>query len=1529
LNIKIYCRLINKMNLLRTLNKTFINPNLHPLEFQIVDWRAYDNRAFKNDEDEDGSHSDDEEEEKQKVERKYVIEIYGFDKEKRSVCLTVTDFTPYFFVEISRDWTVSKLTNIIEKVKARIESSVRSDLVDWKIVERKKFFGFCNEEKYTFVRFTFKSRNAFYAYKKQLEDRITLPNTKGFITFKNQLYEADMDPMLRFIHLRDLDPAGWVKVNIKDYTTNINANSKCNLDLTCHWKKVHKSNEMMIGAIRIMSFDIECTSIDGSFPSYNRPGDKVIQIGSTCHEYGSREIHFRHIVTLGKSSAVEGTIVESYTTERDVLLGWARMVEKYDPDIITGYNIFGFDWEYLYMRAKLGMGNNKIDYTSDFLKYLSRSRKWAATFVEKQLSSSALGDNMLKYIDCPGRVPIDLLKLVQKDHKLDSYKLDNVAEFFLKTNKIDLKPHQIFAKFAKGGPADIGEIATYCIRDCELCNQLVIKLEAITGNTAMANICTIPFSYLFLRGQGIKIFSLVGKYCQKEGYLIKTLEKFDGEISLEGAYVFTPDPKIWMDPIVVLDYNSLYPSSMISENLSPDTLVEDPKYMNLPGWTYNSITYDVFEGKGDDKKKVGEKTSIFVEKANGDKGILPRILMQLLKARADTRAKIPHKTVELNDKTVYTGFLKDKKDEEMYELIEEEGKKHVINKKAVLSVKDTYNEFQKAILEGRQLALKITANSIYGQTGAPTSKIFCEPVAASTTATGRRLLRLARDGVTTQYPGTQCIYGDSVVGDTPLLLLNTETNKIVIKTIESLVEESDWTEYDNFKPDDKSLSCKEKASCPYLVWSKGKWSAIRKVIRHKTKKDIYRVTTHTGCVDVTEDHSLLDKNGVIVKPKDAVIGQELLHSYPTQIDMVVAIKTDDFFSSTDTVNPFSDLIKKVYDFNKEHSLSMEEMEAHIFGFFYSDGSCGRYPTTWGVKYSWALNNADMRLLERCLDYLHMVEGGRNFTILNTIESSAVYKLVPLGDIKYMVQKYRPIFYDKDKYKIIPEHILNGSYEVRMSFLVGYYSGDGAKCLNEKTKCIRLDNKGKIGSSQLYFLLRSLGYNCSINTRSDKTNIFRITSTPGKQRKNPIAIKKKELIAKEYTEYVYDLETDVGCFQAGIGEMIVKNTDSVFLNFAKYLETTYGPNLSAEEKLQKSYELGNASEKYMSTILKYPHNCGYEKIFYPFIIFTKKRYVGNKYEKDMKKYKQAAMGIALKRRDYAPLVKIIYNNVLDWILNKRDQEGAKTYFKEQVGKLLMGDIDIKDLVITKNLGSNYANPTTIAHKVLADRMGERDPGNKPQSNDRMSFCFIDERELKCYSCGEKKIKANNCKCIKCLHMFCQEHLKAHCKMAGQCKTVCRFCRTNENVNKCATCQGWYCEDDMIKHNRRKDKYGKEHHDKCKKELSTKLLQGDIIESVEYIKEKELKLDYRYYLDHQISTPCLQIFDLMMKDSQSLIKSALREDDNKKSGNQEITKWFQPIKKSVSSQDEDTDIDDKGLDDIDEDNGSNEDDIELYD
>jgi DNA polymerase delta subunit 1 len=215
--------------------------------------------------------------------------------------------------------------------------------------------------------------------------------------------------------------------------------------------------------------------------------------------------------------------------------------------------------------------------------------------IEKTLQSSALGQNFFYILETEGRVQVDIMKVVQRDFKLDMYKLDFVAETFLKSNKVDLGPKELFAKFREGGSANIKDIAVYCVQDCELCNRLMNKLEIITNNVGMGNVCHVPFYWLFLRGQGVKIYSLVARQCRLEEFLLKVQSKgSDEDKGYEGAVVLVATPGIYMVPVSVNDFASLYPSSMISENISHDSIVFYKVYDNSgnivnmqnekPGW---------------------------------------------------------------------------------------------------------------------------------------------------------------------------------------------------------------------------------------------------------------------------------------------------------------------------------------------------------------------------------------------------------------------------------------------------------------------------------------------------------------------------------------------------------------------------------------------------------------------------------------------------------------------------------------------------------------------------------------------------------------------------------------------------------------------------------------------------------------------------------------------------------------------------------------------------------------------------------
>lgn len=325
-----------------------------------------------------------------------------------------------------------------------------------------------------------------------------------------------------------------------------------------------------------------------------------------------------------------------------------------------------------------------------------------------------------------GRILVDLYKVVQKDHKLPSYKLDYVCQEFMSMHKIDVSPNQIFS-LQKGNSDDRRRIAVYCMVDCLLCNRLIDKLQIITNNLGMANVGSVPMSYLFQRGLGIRVLSLISKVCRKTGFLIPDLDRSkitDGE-SYEGAIVLDPDRDIYDSPISVADFNSLYPSCMISENISHDMyVIEGSIYDNLPDYEYVDITFDEYEYhikpgtmKTKIKTKTGVKTCRFAQPKDGSKGVVPTILQYLLKARKETRE---------TKQAQYPKF-----------------------------------SFMWNVYEGLQLAYKIFANSVYGISGAKTSNLYLKEIAACTTATGRKLIIDSKDYCEREYTGTRCVYGDT------------------------------------------------------------------------------------------------------------------------------------------------------------------------------------------------------------------------------------------------------------------------------------------------------------------------------------------------------------------------------------------------------------------------------------------------------------------------------------------------------------------------------------------------------------------------------------------------------------------------------------------------------------------------------------------------------------------------------------------------------------------------------------------------
>jgi DNA polymerase delta subunit 1 len=897
----------------------------------------------------------------------FTVVLYGSTATGHSVCVDVSGYRPYFYLSVPDNYTKSDLDifhnyllegsykNLVYKTHSQVIGKMyKSHLVKIKLEEKKEFMGFTNGKLFKFIKITVKSLNLFNRLKYFFQN----PPPEFTSQFKNsfKLYESNIDPLLRFIHDTKIVPCGWVSLPPKSYSVLGNGfedDSYCRTThtLAVDYRYIKHYENNTLAPLTIASFDIECTSSHGDFPiaikdyyklakdliiiaqnirytqaelcewiltAYTKDviikedykihrlytiepinipntriilesiierimgfmkqvkneldtdddeeddenpiakkktayyetaiknvlswknkekhieclprlqGDAIIQIGTTVHLFGSEEIIYKNIVTLNKCDKIDGVTVQSYATEKELLYAWKEVIRQIDPDILIGYNIFGFDIPYIWERTIELMG---VDNT--FGVGFGRKTQRECVMIEQQLSSSALGDNILKYFDLDGVVTVDLYKLLQRN-SLESYKLDAVAQLYLGEQKNDIKPNEIFELY-KGSSADRKIVAEYCIQDCILVNKLFHKLKILENNTAMGNVCLVPLSYLFLRGQSIKLFSLVSSFCKNENFCIPVLKSFN-ENSLdadddgyEGATVLTPNESMYLDnSITVLDYSSLYPSSMIERNLSHDSFVKDPLYDNLEGVDYMTISYDIYEGTGDKKKKVSEKKCKFVQFKNNEKGIIPRILMKLLTQRKNTRKKIEYETIITNSGEEYIGLVKDIPDSKIKITDVEKDIYWIVDTDNIKSRNDTYSNFEKQVFDALQLAYKVTSNSLYGATGARVSPIYLKEIAACTTATGRERIEMAKTFVEERYKGAEVIYGDTDSIFIKFSFYNPDGSEILGKaTLPLSIEMGKLVEKDirAVMPEPQALLY-EKTMFPFIIFSKKRYIGL-------------------------------------------------------------------------------------------------------------------------------------------------------------------------------------------------------------------------------------------------------------------------------------------------------------------------------------------------------------------------------------------------------------------------------------------------------------------------------------------------------------------------------------------------------------------------------------------------------------------------------------------------------------------------------------------------------------------------------
>jgi DNA polymerase elongation subunit (family B) len=202
--------------------------------------------------------------------------------------------------------------------------------------------------------------------------------------------------------------------------------------------------------------------------------------------------------------------------------------------------------------------------TATISRFFRLSRIWSEiTPCRPQVfKSSAYGERWSYHFDMTGRATQDLLIYVRREHKLESYKLNDVSFHFLKDNKIDLD-HKLLFKYFETGPKERGLIAEYCVKDCILPIQLCKhpKLMVMQNLIEMSRVTYTPLPQIINRGQQIKVFNQLVWYSHLGGFVMNDQPHRDVD-GYEGATVLDPSVGWYNNPITVLDFASLYPVSL-------------------------------------------------------------------------------------------------------------------------------------------------------------------------------------------------------------------------------------------------------------------------------------------------------------------------------------------------------------------------------------------------------------------------------------------------------------------------------------------------------------------------------------------------------------------------------------------------------------------------------------------------------------------------------------------------------------------------------------------------------------------------------------------------------------------------------------------------------------------------------------------------------------------------------------------------------------------------------------------------------
>ena len=767
-----------------------------------------------------------------------VVYVFGVTAAGNSVCVAVTGFRPWIYVELTQVVDQSFINNLCAALTRKWRLPANS--ISASFQTKKKVYGWVpasltdvsSVREFHFARIEAPNSAALRAVSQAFEahnDNILAstpdarlsplelrrkkeldPNVKknggslGGVRCLEQLRvsEVKVQSCDKFLVSQQLTPSSWVRLEVFEPVPLTSRVSVAQIEVTCNVRALRPEKTNAIAPLLIAAVDIEVQSSDfRSFPNASNEGDACTFIGTTFWVYGEKEPRLRVMQVLGECDPAASIHVESFASERELLVGWRDvMAVRGNPDVVVSYNGTGFD--YAYIAARFELTKSRVKYSR--FNHLGRLLCRAGKLNKREVTSAGMGQNEVSEFPMIGRVQLDLFQYIKNSQKLSSYKLDDVCKQFLKSEALSSKvvldypgwvpelvsvalnalscstsprvrAHCERARAAvvvasdatedtkeddddedeekKGRWAEVhksltlavealdvesgvtaavveervqpaldasgadnyrklfrmyvagsrqrGAIASYCQVDCDLVLYLLERLNVLPNMVQMSQVTYTLLSDIFGRGQQIKTFNLIARHSFDGNYVMNFEDVgWDPDAEYEGATVLPPLVGYYERPVVTLDFASLYPSIMQAYNLCFSSIVLDEAFASLPGARYG-------------RYEIAGKTWTFQEHT---KGLLPAILEFLVNERRKCKKEM---------KKFERGSLDYK------------------------------------LADGKQLALKVSCNSVYGFTGVTNHGMFpCMPVAVATTFNGRRLIDETKQFMEERYSAT-VVYGDT------------------------------------------------------------------------------------------------------------------------------------------------------------------------------------------------------------------------------------------------------------------------------------------------------------------------------------------------------------------------------------------------------------------------------------------------------------------------------------------------------------------------------------------------------------------------------------------------------------------------------------------------------------------------------------------------------------------------------------------------------------------------------------------------